>query len=203
MTTIEQRINLFHLLSQVVVYGVPGDAVEVGTHEGVTAALFMTIIARLDSKRTLHLFDVFRDPPESVVREHFKSLNLPEPIIHRGWLHETLPAELPEQIAFFNLDLGPGRSPDTFAGDIGHALAAIYPRMTPGAVGVLQDYCDPAAYDRPGYHFPGLIRSTKYWNHYPQVKQACDEFFRDKPEKVHPLFAGNYSHGYFRKQGSP
>jgi O-methyltransferase len=115
-------------------------------------------------------------------------------------IHETVPAELPGQIAFFNLDLGPGRSAELLEDDLYHALASVYDRMTPGAIAVLQDYCDPRAYERPGYHFPSLIFHRDYWNLYPQVKRACDRFFHDKPEKVFPLYAGNYSHGYFRKK---
>ena len=33
----------------------------------------------------------------------------------------------------------------------------------------------------------------------PGVKQACDEFFKDKPEKVSVLISGFERHGYFRK----
>ena len=199
MTTIEQRINLFHLLSQVLAYGVPGDIVEVGTHEGVTAALFMKVMARLDPGRSLHLFDAFENPPVSAVLGHFERLGLPTPVVRAGWLHETLPANLPPRVAFFSIDLGPGRFAEALGEDVLLALSTLYPRMAPGAVGVLQDYCDPTIYDQPGHHFPELIRSTKYWNLYPQVKWACDAFFGDKPERVHPLFGGNYSHGYFRK----
>ena len=200
MTTIEQRINLFHLLTQVLAFGVPGDVVEVGTHEGVTASLFMTVLAQHDPGRSLHLYDAFENPPESAARANFQRLGLAPPTTHRGWLHETLPSQTPEQVAFFHIDIGPGRSAAELALDVRFALEQLYPRMAAGAVGVIQDYCDPNMYQRPGYHFPGLIRSTQHWNLYPQIKPACDDFFRDKPERVHPLFGGNYSHGYFRKE---
>ncbi len=50
---------------------------------------------------------------------------------------------------------------------------------------VIDDYCDPAVHN--------------VHNILPGVKQACDEFFKDKPEKVSVLIAGCQSHGYFRK----
>lgn len=34
MTNLEQRINLYHLVSHVLFYGVPGDLVELGCNEG-------------------------------------------------------------------------------------------------------------------------------------------------------------------------
>ena len=51
-------------------------------------------------------------------------------------------------------------------------------------------YYDEAVFSRP--HTPPWYKS-------PGVKQATDEFFRDKPEKVHVLYANEYSNGYFRK----
>jgi O-methyltransferase len=64
------------------------------------------------------------------------------------------------------------------------SLQHTYPRLPPGAVCVIDDYCDPSFSD---------------WNFLPGVKKACDEFFADKPEKVAPLYAGFAAQGYFRK----
>jgi O-methyltransferase len=188
------------LLNQVLVFDVPGDVVEIGAHAGVTATLLMTVLNEIAPDRKLHLFDVFLDPTEAAVIGNFKRLGLSIPEFRRGWLHDTLRKQLPDQVAFFQIDLAPGRSPELLGEDIRTALEAIYPRMTPGSIGVVQDYCDPTAYERPGWHFPRLITSTKNWNQYPQVKRACDDFFAGKPERMYPLYAGSYSHGYFRKQ---
>lgn len=155
MTTTEQRMNLFLLLEQVLAHGVPGAVVEVGSHGGVTATLLMRVLMTAGSQRALHLFDAFESPAESVVIGNFRSRRLPEPVIHKGWLSETMPGQLPESIAFAHVDLGPGRSPDGLREDILHVLHCLYPRMNKGAVAVLQDYCDPTIYARPGFHFPG------------------------------------------------
>jgi hypothetical protein len=65
-------------------------------------------------------------------------------------------------------------------------LESVYPRMSPGAGCLLMDYHDPAITVRGNDENPGL-------------KKACDEFFKDKEEKVFVLYGNQYSHGYFRK----
>jgi hypothetical protein len=52
-------------------------------------------------------------------------------------------------------------------------------------------YYDENVYPRKG--LSGGYRS-------PGVKRATDEFFKDKPEKVHVLYANEYSNGFFRKK---
>ena len=34
----------------------------------------------------------------------------------------------------------------------------------------------------------------------PGVKQACDEYLADKPERISFIYSAEMSHGYFRKQ---
>ena len=67
------------------------------------------------------------------------------------------------------------------------SLQGVYPRLSKGAVVVIDDYCDPA------------IHNVN--NLCPGVKQACDEFFADKPEKPAVLLAGCETHAYFRREG--
>ena len=40
---------------------------------------------------------------------------------------------------------------------------------------------------------------TRRLERLPGVKKACDEFFVGKPEKVHYIYSGPYSHGFFHK----
>jgi len=200
MTTLEQRINIFHLLSQVLAFKVPGDVVEIGTHSGHSAALFSKVIDSFTPKRQLHVYDLFESPDESVLLDHFGKLGLNRPTFHKGWLNETLD-ELPDEVCFFHLDIGPGRSTPGMIEDLTFCLERLYPRMRPGAIGLLADYCNPAAYDQDGYHFPHVILSKRVWNPYPFIKDVCERFFADKPETMAPLFGGSYSHGYFRKVG--
>ena len=104
--------------------------------------------------------------------------NLEPPIIHPGWFEETLPNGLPESIAFAHLD-------GDFYDSIKVSLEYIYPRLSQGAICLIDDYADPDIYDG--------------WNHLPGVKVACDEYLADKPENVVLLYSGRMTHGYFRR----
>jgi O-methyltransferase len=197
MTNVEQRMNMFHLIDQVLAYGVVGDVVELGCYQGRSAALFGRVMMGHKPERKLHLYDSFAGLPggdlsdgkifkagglstsEEVVRTNFRRYGLPEPVIHKGWFNETLPDALPERIAFAHLD-------GDFYESIKVSLEHVYPRLSCGAICLLDDYNDPAV-------------NPAGWNLLPGVKKACDEFFVDKPEQVVPIYSGGYSHAFFRK----
>jgi len=197
MTNVEQRMNMFHLASQVLVYEVPGDFVELGCHTGKSAVVFQQIINHYDPTRRLHVYDSFQGLAEIKIEDgdtnfyegqmaveqdqvvrNFAEADLAPPIIHPGWFADTLPNELPERIAFAHLD---GDLYDSML----VSLENVYPRLTKGAVCLIDDYADPEVYDG--------------WNELPGVKRASDEYLRDKPEMVSVLYAGDYAHGYFHK----
>jgi O-methyltransferase len=198
MTSVEQRVNIFHLAMQVLVYEVPGTIVELGCHAGQIAVLLQKLIQAYAPERGLHVYDSFEGLPdktgedgrtpfnkgwlcttEEQLKQSFREYGLPLPTIHRGWFDETLPTGLPDRIAFAHLD-------GDFYRSILVSLEHVYPRLSRNAVCVIDDYCDPAI-------------SSNGWNALPGVKRACDEFFADKPERVYALYAGPYSHGFFRK----
>lgn len=196
-TNIEQRMNMYHFVSQVVAYDVAGDIVELGCNQGQSAVLIQKILDGCGSPKKLHLYDSFEGLPstsavdghsyqegdlattEDVVRRNFHQHALPPPITHKGWFSDTIPEELPETIAFAHLD-----------GDLYESimisLQHTYPRLAKGAVCLIDDYCDPAEHPQG-------------WNHLPGVKKACDEFLSDKPERVTYIYSGAFSHGFFRK----
>lgn len=201
MTSREQACNLYHLLRSVVVASVPGDVVELGCHEGVTAVLLQKTLDEQGSDKRLHVFDSFEGLPasgsqdlrdgvpatqagalavtqESVLRT-FATHDARPPEIHKGWFEDTLAGGLPAQVAFAHLD-----------GDLYSStkvgLEHVYPRLSRGSVVVIDDYHDPQ-------------RLPTKWSLFPGVKKACDEFFADKPEKMQPLLAGHECHGYFMK----
>lgn len=198
MTNVEQRMNMFHLVSQVLAYGVPGDLVELGCHEGLSAVLMQMVIEHHDPSRVLHVYDSFDGLPEihpadtgttyqagwlkatpDALVNNFKAWGLRLPEVHAGWFQDTLPTGLPEKICFAHLD-----------GDLYQSILVslehVYPRLSPGAICLIDDYNDPQV-------LPG-------WNQLPGVRQACDEFLADKLETVSVLWAAGYSHGYFRKR---
>ena len=198
MTNVEQRMNLYHLASQVLAFGVPGDLVEVGCNKGQSSALIQKIVDHYDPSRRLHVYDSFEGLPplhardgvtpyaqgqlkttrESLV-ENFQRHGLRLPEIHQGWFEDTLPNGLPERISFAYLD---GDLYDS----VRLSLVYVYPRLSRGAICLIDDYADPSIY-------------PEAWNLLPGVKQACDEYLADKPEKISFIYSAGMSHGYFRK----
>src|SRR5262245_55826411 len=61
MTNVEQRINIFHLVMQVLAYDVPGDLVELGTLRGSTAVLIESVIRMFGRGQALHVYDTFQE----------------------------------------------------------------------------------------------------------------------------------------------
>jgi O-methyltransferase len=197
MTNVEQRMNMYHLIKQVLAYGVEGDLVELGCNEGESSVLITKIILDHGARKKLAVFDSFEGLPsiqksdgnifkkgdlattEDVLRRNFKKYNLPLPEIHRGWFTDTLPDSLPEKICFAYLD-----------GDLYESILVslenVYPKMTNGAICLVDDYCDPDI-------------NPHGWNALPGVKKACDEYLKNKPEKMEFIYSGSYSHAYFRK----
>lgn len=198
MTNIEQRMNLYHLVSQVLAYRVPGDLVELGCNKGESSVLIRKIIDDYDPARHFHVYDSFEGLPAptgpdgatpfyegqmktgcDALLANFKRYSLRPPEIHQGWFQDTLPAELPERIAFAYLD------GDLYE-SIKLSLECVYPRLSSGAICLIDDYADTSIY-------------PEAWDLLPGVKRACDEFFSDKPEKMSFIYSALMSHGYFRK----
>ena len=191
-TTLEQRINLWHLVSQPLAYGVRGDVVELGCFEGRTAVIFAQAIEQLAPGRQLHLFDHFGvgfhlgdQDIEQEVRRNFELAGCAPPFIHRGDFADTVPAALPERIAFAHFDCGFGGDVPAHRATLTRLLTHVYPRMSAGAIGVLMDSYDPEA---------GDVRNCN-----PGVAPTVTEFFADKPERIVSLWGGQYAHAFFRK----
>lgn len=144
-TNVEQRLNLYHLLSQTVVYGVPGDVVELGCNNGQSAVLMRKVLDGLGSDKELHRYDSSRDyrrPRRSTARPmeratsheraggdgQLRRYGLAQPVLHRGRFADILPRELPKQVVFAH-----------FGGDryksITDSLVRTYSRMSCGTTG--------------------------------------------------------------------
>jgi O-methyltransferase len=82
------------------------------------------------------------------VRANFRRYALPQPIVHRGWFSETLPTGLPASISFAHLD---GDLYDSILTSLRH----VYPRLAPGAVCLVDDYCDEAVHPDGWNHLRG------------------------------------------------
>jgi O-methyltransferase len=192
MVSLEQASNLQVLLKGVLDVGVPGAVVELGCHTGATTVILAEVIRRGSERRPLHVYDTFIGDWSSIgsVREQFegnmKAFGLPLPEIHDGDVRTTVPAELPDAIAFAHIDLGVGGDRVLNRALVHHALSAIYPRLSRHAVLVLMDL-----------HLPGVTTEGNDSN--PGVRDACEAFFHDKPEPLMTPYGGPCSHGFIRK----
>lgn len=197
MTTLEQRLNLMHLLTNVIENGVAGDSIEIGTFEGKTAALLTRVLEEMNSGKRLHAYDAFDvgyflgEKADVLTRLHqnFASVQARAPEIHQGLFSETIPAQLPTQVCFAHLDCGVGPNLPLHKKNLLHVLEHLYPRMAPGGVCAFMDYNDGS--------FPDVHDG------HPGVRMAADEFLQDKPEKIVVLYGGQGAMGYFRREFIP
>lgn len=195
MSSVEQRTNMYHLLSHLLMFSVPGDIVEFGTLQGQSAALLRMIADQYDAERTLHVFDAFVDPPIDRLLANFRELRLTQPVVHQGLIADTID-ELPDRICFAYVDLGPvpkvtqgpGASHDGLREGIRLTLEKVYPRMSTHGVILLEDY-----------HLPQQVGVL---NPNPQVREAANAFFADKPETILTLYGGPYAHAFVRKRAA-
>ncbi len=180
MSNVDRLVNLYWALSSTLVAGVEGDVVELGCNAGKTSVLLRMVMDHFDPGhgRQLHVYDSFQALPPpgehddtlgegdcKASTEHFERTferwHQRLPVIHVGWFHDTLPHQLLERIAFAYLD-------SDFYEPIKLSLQAVYPRMTPGAIAVIDDYGD-------------LEQNPNAWNGLPGVRKAADEFFATSP----------------------
>jgi len=198
MTDIDRLVNIYHTLSQVLVFGIPGAILELGCNEGKTSLFLRMIINYYSPGRELHVYDSFAGLPVKSefdtysntgecranvqqLEENFREWNLQLPIVHKGWFRETLSYAVPDPVAFAYLD-------SDYYKSILESLEYVYPHLSKNAIVVIDDYCD-------------LARNPRAWSGLAGVKKACDLFFADKPEKISVLVGSkDMPMGYFRKQ---
>jgi O-methyltransferase len=180
----------------------PGAVVELGCYRGAMALWMRAILDTTgQGDRAIHVYDSFQGlpaagphdsdlfPPGYLLAEPAEVRALHErwgctpPVIHPGWFVDTLPGELPEQIAFAYLD-------GDYYESIRTCLQACVPRMAPGAALVVDDYADIAA-------------NPRAWDGLPGVKAACDDHFGATTSPLEVLIgAGDLAFGrYVRPVG--
>jgi O-methyltransferase len=188
-------MNIYHLVSQVLAYGVEGDLIEVGTFTGQAATLIARVMVGEGRGQRLHVYDSFGpawgDPnPRRSLEDNFRLVGAPLPEVHQGLFSATLPEQLPEKIAFAHLDVGFGgraERAEEHSAVLCEVLKHVYPRMSRGGVCSLMDYWDAELHSNEIHENPG-------------VTLACQRFLADKPERVSVLYSGSVTQGYFRKQ---
>lgn len=157
--TYESCTIMLRALRAVIAANVIGDVVEIGCNVGMTSIMFGELLKESAPDKTLHLYDSFegmsgiapqdigtpilpgelKTDPEVVI-DRFVKADCPWPVIHKGWVADTLPNDLPERICYALIDV------DLYE-PITHALKCVYPRLSPGAVCIVDDAING--------HFPG------------------------------------------------
>jgi O-methyltransferase len=214
---IEQGVNLWFLLNEVLSLGIPGDVVELGSLTGMTAAVMARTLQERGSDRTLWLFDSFKGLPvptpedgncplipenfatdPAYTRDRFATLGLPQPAIIDGWFCDTLEKHLPPCICFAHLDA------DLYSSTC-QGLTAIYPRLAPGAIVLVDDYARPdvceliTRYYGENPYVKNSRRKVAPTDWLPGVRLACEEFLAERPEEMTVLIAGEERHAFFRR----
>lgn len=194
-----KMLNLFHFLDRTT--RVEGDVIELGSKVGESA-----IAMRFSTNKTLHVFDSFElgfpqrssedgshipskvfesdiyKQPQEVLLSNFDKAGAERPIVHAGWLSDTLD-QLPEKIAFAYIDV------DLYESTL-ESLEAVYPRLSPGAIVLIDDCIFPGA---------NLVQmKIRKKDLFPGVYLATAEFMQGK-EPIQPVFAGAEGQVYFEK----
>jgi hypothetical protein len=167
MTSPERLQALCDTVGYLVQNRVPGAFVECGVWRGGSAMAMALKLIRLDSpSRDLYLFDTFKgmttpaphdvdirgrsaqsrikakrstgpwlEAPLDDVQNGMRSTGYPEEFIHYvvGPVEETIPEQSPQEIALLRLDTDWYHSTS-------HELRFLYPRLSPGAVVIVDDY---------------------------------------------------------------
>ena len=158
-----------------------GDVVELGCNIGNTSLLLQSCLNQFGSNKLLHVYDSFEGLPAKHLKDvstnednrkkfiegqlkvsvenlinNFKQKQINLPQIHTGWFKDIPEEEYPAKICFAFLD-------GDFYTSILDSLHRIYDKMSPGGIIIIHDYG---------------------WSPLPGVKLACEEFLKDKPEKV-------------------
>jgi O-methyltransferase len=192
MNSMEQRISMFHLANEVLNENIEGEWVEFGCYTGQAAIIFQAILDFNKANKLLHVYDNFQakfglnKDIKQVLIDNFTSAKISIPKIVEGYFEKTIPAFLPEKIAFASVDCGTGSDKIELRDRVLFLLNNFYHRMQPGGMMLFIDYHDSQ-------------KTIGGFDINPGVKMACDIFFKDKPEEVYALYGNQYSLGYTRK----
>lgn len=176
--------ELSHILSNLyktIESNIAGDIVELGCNVGTTSIFIRKMLDTLDSTKSYSVYDSFEGLPAKtqedkntterqfhegscttsleVFKNNFKKFNLKEPTINIGWFKNIEDELYPDKISFAFFD-------GDFYSSIIDSFEKVYDKLSPGAAVLIHDYG---------------------WEVLPGVEKACDEFLKDKPEKVKVL----------------
>lgn len=184
MVTQSQISHILENLNAVLQVDIQGDIVELGCNIGTTSIFIRKLLDKTGSTKQFSVYDSFEGlPPKQFedITSHkiqykegscktslekfsntFDVFCLKKPDINIGWFKEIPDDKYPDQIAFAFFD-------GDFYSSIIDSFEKVYPRLSSGARIVVHDFA---------------------WDVLPGVKKACDDFLKDKPEKMELLEIG-------------
>jgi O-methyltransferase len=166
----EELVKIFASLESVLRANIAGDVVELGCYVGTTTIFLRRLLMQHGSDKVLHAYDSFAGLPPKTSEDaspvgeqfkagelraqksefirHFKQAGLPLPVMHKAWFSDLTPDDLPERIAFAFLD-------GDFYDSIHDSLKLVWPKLSPGAIVIVDDYQSEA--------LPGAKRAVDEW----------------------------------------
>lgn len=166
----EELVKILAVLEETLRNNIDGDVVELGCYVGTTTLFLRRLLHKHGSDKVLHAYDSFAGLPpktnedaspageqfkagellaqKSVFIKHFKQAGLALPVIHKAWFGDLTMDDMPEKISFAFLD-------GDFYGSIHDSLRLVWPRLSKGAIVVVDDYQSEA--------LPGAKRAVDEW----------------------------------------
>ena len=134
----------------------PGDVVEFGCYVGTTSVFLARELAARSPHKQLYVYDSFaglppKTAPAATKRQFMANMaraGVPMPVITKAWFRDIQPGQLPARISFAFLD-------GDYYQSIMDSLRLVWPRLTPGARVVVDDYASEA--------LPGAARAVDEW----------------------------------------
>lgn len=168
--TRQELVEILSALEEVLSRQIAGDVVELGCYVGTTTLFLRRMLMRHASSKQLHVYDSFAGLPPKAPQDispagtqfvagelkaakhelikHFRQAGLPLPVIHKAWFSDLTPHDMPAQISFAFLD-------GDFYESIRDSLRLIWPKLTEGAIVVVDDYQSET--------LPGAKRAVDEW----------------------------------------
>lgn len=157
------------------VLDVPGDVVELGCNVGMTSSYLQRLIKATGTDKELYVYDSFEGLPDKRIEDGatpckkgasavlvsafmrtFVNAGVELPVIAKGFFGDILDDRYPDKICFAFFD-------GDFYSSITDSFKKVYHKMQPGGIILVHDY---------------------EYEPFPGVKKACDDFLKDKPERI-------------------
>lgn len=184
MVTPSQILHILENLNIVLQEDIQGDIVELGCNVGTTSIFIRKLLDGTGSTKNFSVYDSFEGlPPKQTedetlhqtqykegscktslekLSDNFEVFHLKKPNINVGWFKEIPDDKYPNRVAFAFFD-------GDFYSSIMDSFEKVYPKLSSGARIVIHDFG---------------------WDALPGVQKACDDFLKDKPEKMELLEIG-------------